>query len=90
VLTEQESWSIPEPVLTPWSIQEDQSLPEVRSQWPRNLRHELSSLARTLGSWVRIPFEAWIPVSVYFVFVLGSGLSTGWSLVHGVLPTVLD
>jgi hypothetical protein len=24
------------------------------SQWPRNIRYELSSLARTLGSWVRI------------------------------------
>jgi hypothetical protein len=29
-----------------------------RSQWPRGLRHELSSVARTLGSWIRIPFEA--------------------------------
>jgi hypothetical protein len=29
--------------------------PEVcRSQWPRRLRHELSSPAQTLGSWVRI------------------------------------
>jgi hypothetical protein len=31
-----------------------------RSQWPRGLRHELSSLARKLGSRVRIPFEAFI------------------------------
>jgi hypothetical protein len=29
-----------------------------RSQWPCGLRHELSSLARTLGSWLRIPLEA--------------------------------
>jgi hypothetical protein len=29
-----------------------------RSQWPRGLRHELSSLARTLGSWVPIPLDA--------------------------------
>jgi hypothetical protein len=28
------------------------------SQRPRCLRHELSSSARTLGSWVRIPFKA--------------------------------
>jgi hypothetical protein len=28
-----------------------------RSQWPRGLRHELSSLARTLGLWVRIPLK---------------------------------
>jgi hypothetical protein len=26
----------------------------------------------------------------YSVFVLGSGLTTGWSPVQGVLPTVLD
>jgi hypothetical protein len=30
-----------------------------RSQ-PRGLRQELSSLAKTLGSWVRIPFKAWM------------------------------
>jgi hypothetical protein len=29
-------------------------------------------------------------VCVYSVFVLGSGLATGCSLVQGVLPTVLD
>jgi hypothetical protein len=28
-------------------------------------------------------------VCVYSVFVLGSGLATGWSLVQGVLPNVL-
>jgi hypothetical protein len=48
-----------------------------RSQWPRGLGHELSSLARTLGSRVRIPLEAWMSVCVYSVFVLGSGLATG-------------
>jgi hypothetical protein len=37
-----------------------------RSQWPRGLRHELSSPARTLGSWVRIPLQ----IYVYFAFVL--------------------
>jgi hypothetical protein len=41
-----------------------------RSQWPRGLRHEPSSPAQTLGSWVRIPLEAWISVCVYSVFVL--------------------
>jgi hypothetical protein len=50
-----------------------------RSQWPRGIRHQLSSLARTLGSWVRIPLEAWMSV-------LGSGLATGLSLVQGVQP----
>jgi hypothetical protein len=29
-----------------------------RSQWPRGIRHELSSPARTLGSWIRIPLKA--------------------------------
>jgi hypothetical protein len=28
------------------------------------LRHELSSLARTLGSWIRIPLEAWMSVFI--------------------------
>jgi hypothetical protein len=48
-----------------------------RSQWPRGLRHELSSLTRTLGSWVRIPLKVWMSVCVYSVFVLGSDLATG-------------
>jgi hypothetical protein len=48
-----------------------------RSQWQRGIWHELSSLARMLGSWVRIPLEAWRSVCVYSVFVLGSGLATG-------------
>jgi hypothetical protein len=41
-----------------------------RSQWPRGLRHELSSPPQTLGSCVRIPLEAWMSVCVYSVFVL--------------------
>jgi hypothetical protein len=44
------------------------------------LRHELFSLARTLGSWVRIPLKAWKIVCVYSVSVfscVGSGLATG-------------
>jgi hypothetical protein len=28
------------------------------------LRHEMSLPAQTLGSWVRIPLEAWMSVSV--------------------------
>jgi hypothetical protein len=54
------------------------------------LRHELSSLARTLGSWVPIPLKAWMSVCVYSVFVLGRGLAVGWSPIHGVLLIVLD
>jgi hypothetical protein len=60
------------------------------SWWPRRLRHEPSSLSRTLGSWVRIPLKAWMSVCVYSVLVSGSGLATGWSPVQGVPPTVLD
>jgi hypothetical protein len=43
---------------------------QIRSQWPRGLRHELSSPAQTLGSWVWIPLEAWMCVCAYSVFVL--------------------
>jgi hypothetical protein len=41
-----------------------------RSQWPRGVRHEPSSPARTLGSWVRIPLPACMSVCDYSVFVL--------------------
>jgi hypothetical protein len=47
---------------------------------PRGLRHEMSSPAQTLGSWVRIPLEALMSVRVSSVFVLscvGSGFGTG-------------
>jgi hypothetical protein len=43
---------------------------QCQSQWPRNLKHELSSPARTLGSCVRIPLEEWMSVYVFSVFVL--------------------
>jgi hypothetical protein len=35
-----------------------------RSQWPCGLRHEPSSLAGTLGSWVQIPLKTWMSVFV--------------------------
>jgi hypothetical protein len=41
-----------------------------RSQWPRSLRHELSSPARTLGTWVRIPLKAWMFVMSVFILCL--------------------
>jgi hypothetical protein len=47
------------------------------SQWPRGLRHELSSPARTPGSWVRIPLEAWMSVCVSVVLCIGSGVAMG-------------
>jgi hypothetical protein len=51
-----------------------------RPQWPRGLRHELSSLARILGSWVRMPLKSWTCVcvdSVSVVLRIGRGLATG-------------
>jgi hypothetical protein len=38
-----------------------------RSRWPRGLRHELSSFARRLGSWVRIQLKTWMSV---YAFIL--------------------
>jgi hypothetical protein len=40
------------------------------SQWSRDLRHELSSPSQTLGSWVRVTLESWMPVYIYSLFVL--------------------
>jgi hypothetical protein len=57
-----------------------------RSQWPRRVRHEMSSPAQAVGSWVRIPLEAWI--SVFMLSCICSGLMTGWASVQWVLPTV--
>jgi hypothetical protein len=39
-----------------------------QSQWPRVIRLDMSSLVRTLGSWVRIPLKAWM--SLYCAFIL--------------------
>jgi hypothetical protein len=64
---------------------------ESRSQWPRCLRHEMSSPARRLETWVRISLKAWMFVCIYSIFSLscvGSGLTSVWSPVQGVLPTV--
>jgi hypothetical protein len=41
-----------------------------RSQWPCGLRHEMSSLARTLRSWVGMPLKASMSLCVYSVCVL--------------------
>jgi hypothetical protein len=38
-----------------------------RSQWPRGLRYEMFSLARTLGSWVRIPLKPWMSVCAFIL-----------------------
>jgi hypothetical protein len=61
-------------------------------QWPCGLRHELSSLTRTLGPWVRIQLKAWMCVCIYSMFVsslcVGSAPETGWSPIQGVPPIV--
>jgi hypothetical protein len=59
-----------------------------RSHCLHGLRHELSSFARKLWSWVRIPLEALMSVLYAFILCVGSGLATGWSPVQAVLPTV--
>jgi hypothetical protein len=38
-----------------------------RSQWPSDLRHELSSPAQTQGSWVRIPLNARMSVCAFIL-----------------------
>jgi hypothetical protein len=72
-------------------IKRTQSSAAGRSQWPRGLRHELSSLSQTLGSCVRIALKTWMSVCVYSlcaVLCVGRGLARGWSPVQGILPTV--
>jgi hypothetical protein len=56
-----------------------------RSQWPRGLRHELSSPARVLGSRVRTPLKAWMSVLCACILFVDRGLATGSSPVQGVL-----
>jgi hypothetical protein len=62
------------------------SYTDCRSQWPRDLRHELSSSARRLRYWVRFSIEARMFEGVYSTCVvlrIGRGLATGWSPVQG-------
>jgi hypothetical protein len=61
-------------------------LADCRSQWPRGLTRR-SGAARLLGLWVRIPVGAWMFVSCECCQVEVS--ATSWSLVQGVLPTVV-
>jgi hypothetical protein len=54
---------------------------QCRSQGAHCLKHDISSLAQALGSWVRIPLEAWMSLRVSSMIVLswvGCGLSVGW------------
>jgi hypothetical protein len=47
----------------------DLDMSPTRSQWSRGLRHVLSSSARKLVSWVRIPPYSWVSVFVNSVFM---------------------
>jgi hypothetical protein len=61
---------------------------------PSGLMHVLSSLAQKPRSWVPIPLKAWMFGMCMYLFCvcvvlcLGRGLTTSWSLVQGVLPSV--
>ena len=44
-----------------------------RSQWPRGLRR-MSTAARLLGSWVRIPPGAWMSVCCEYYVLTSRGL----------------
>jgi hypothetical protein len=59
-----------------------------RSQWPRILRREPSSLGRTLRSWVRIMDICVRLFCVCVVLCVGCDLTRGWSPVQGVVPNV--
>jgi hypothetical protein len=64
--------------------------PQIASKWPRGVRHEMSSPAQKLVSFLRIPLKTWVSVCVNFVFVsscVGSGLASDLSPVQGILPT---
>jgi hypothetical protein len=51
----------------------------LRSYWLRGLRHEPSSLARTLGSWDQIPINVRMSVCVCVNLCVGNVLAMGWS-----------
>jgi hypothetical protein len=62
-----------------------------RTQWPCGLRHELSSPALTLGSWVSIPLQVWIFFCIYSVFVVSYvciELATSWTPIQGNRTTI--
>jgi hypothetical protein len=48
------------------SLNKDVLLVHLRSKWTRGLRHELSSTAPTLRSWVRVPLVAWMFLCIYY------------------------
>jgi hypothetical protein len=59
-----------------------------QSQWPNDLRHDVSSTAQTPRSWAR---GTDICLQLYYVRVVlcvGRGLASGSSPVQGVLPAV--
>jgi hypothetical protein len=68
-----DDWSLLFSIIIKWSVYLNLYVYvhiKSRSQWPRGLRHELSSLAPTLGSWIRIPLNAWMSVCAFILCVL--------------------
>jgi hypothetical protein len=67
---------------------------ELAGDWRRlhseELHNFITSAARTLGSWVRIPLVVWMCVSDFLVVLscVGNGFVWGRFPVQGVLPTV--
>jgi hypothetical protein len=62
-----------------------------RFQWPRGLRHDVSSLSRTLESFSNPTQDMDVCVHLFCVCIalcVGSGLAKGSSPAQGVLPTV--
>jgi hypothetical protein len=60
-------------------------------QWPRGLRHGLRSLERWNRGFESHSRHGWLYVLLFcacIVLCIGSGLTTGWSPLLGVLPTV--
>jgi hypothetical protein len=64
-----------------------------RSQWPRGLKHKMSSSPQTLRLRVRIHPKVWLSLcfcSVFMLSCVGSDLATGSSPMQGVLPTICN
>jgi hypothetical protein len=59
------------------------------SQWPRDIWRVISTVSRTLGSWVRIPFGAWMFVRVFYLFAV-LRVGGGRSLFNGTVMSKKD
>jgi hypothetical protein len=76
-----------QPYAPKWEQEEGKNYPYVHHSGRTLLRHELSSPARSLGSWVPVQFKAWMFASI-LCLCCPVQVATGWSSVQGVLPTI--